>query len=64
MAYCRFFVTFDWDETTKIDAVTYELAAEKAEAELKNHFLSTGEKSKAYIFQDHLQIAIINFENN
>lgn len=60
MAYCRFFVTVDWDEVTKVKAVTYELAEKKAIELLEQHYKDTNEKSKVYIFQDHLQIAEIH----
>ena len=59
MAHCRYAVTFDFDEVTKINAVNYELAEHYANIWLHNQLLTTGEKSKAFIFQDGIQIAII-----
>jgi hypothetical protein len=59
MAYCRFFVTVDWDEVTLVKAVNYELAEKEANALLKKHYEDTNERGNAYIFQDNVQIAVI-----
>ena len=59
MAYCRFMITFEFDEITTIKAPTYEAAVQRAQDKLLDHFIQQGEYSKAYIFQDHLQIATI-----
>jgi hypothetical protein len=62
MNFGRYFVTVDWDETTKIHAYNYALAEHEANKLLAEHFKTTGEKSKAYIFQDLVEIATIHFE--
>ena len=62
MNFGRYFVTVDWDETTKIRAYNYAIAEHEANKLLAEHFQKTGEKSKVYIFQDHVEIATIHYE--
>ena len=63
MNFGRYFVTVDWDETTKIHAYNYAIAEHEANKLLTEHFKATGEKSQAYIFQDNWQITTIHFED-
>lgn len=59
----RWFATFDFDETTRINGFSYEEVEQKSHEIMRNHFAKTGERTKAYIFQDKVQIMTINFEN-
>lgn len=55
------FAMFDFDETTKVYASTYESLLKKANTIMRNHYIITGKIATAEFFQDNSPIIRIKY---